>query len=157
MLDRLRRALDRRQRMTNIRQLQQDQARQALAVLLNEEEALKRDRNQWQRAHADAHGALLTQLDGPVRSENVVFYVRQMDTLHRVVEGKEGEITALQPAIHERRAEVIRRYKARRAMEILTDHAQDRVTKEELRLDQAALDETVTQRYRGPNGRRGTE
>lgn len=156
MLDQLRRALHRRERLVHIRQLQQDQAQQALAVLLREEEELRRERQTFEGAQTETHRALLARFDdpAPIRSDDLVLFTRHMDRLTRLIHEKEREIESLKTPIREHREEVVARYKSRRSMEILKVNTQERVEHEELKQEQSSLDEITSQRFRrsGYNG-----
>lgn len=156
MLEQLRRALRRRERLTNVRQLQQDQAQQALSVVLREEDALKEARRTFEESQSETHGELLARFDDPtpMRGDDLVRFTRHMDRLSRLIREKEREIVEMQPTIRERREEVVVRYRSRRSMEILKDSTQERVTHEEIKRDQAALDEVTSQRH-NRNGNNG--
>lgn len=152
MLDQLRRTLHRRERLVRIRQLQQDQAQLALTALLREEEALRQQRRALENAHADVHGSLLARFDdaASVRGDELQMFAQQMERLSQLIRSKEREMEALQPSIRQRREEVVNRYKARRSMEILTDKTRERVEHEELRQEQASLDDITSQRFQKP-------
>jgi flagellar export protein FliJ len=156
MLDQLRRTLRRRERLVRVRQLQQEQAQQALAVILREEEALHRERQTFEEAQTETHRSLLARFDdpAPIRSDDLVLFTRHMDRLSRLIRTKEREIEALQTPIRQRREEVVARYRSRRSMEILTDNTHERVVYEELKQEQGSLDEITAQRFRrnGHNG-----
>lgn len=154
MLEQLRRTLRRRDRLVHIRRIQQDQAQQALATLLREQEELQRAQQTYEAAQTEAHRSLLGRFEDPtpVRGEDLAQFTRQIERLSLAIRGKEREIEALQPPIRERREEVVVRYKKRRSMEILKESAQERVVHEELKREQASLDESTSQRHgRGGN------
>ncbi len=155
MLHRLQLTLRRRQRILRIRERQQEQAEQQLAVYLREEDDLRQERDSYLAAGLRTSAAMLGAFDnegGTVPSDVFMTYVRAGESLGRLAEGKAGEIEALQPAIQERREDVLDKYKTKRAMEILTAKTGERVQHEELRGEQRTLDELTSQRHRGPNG-----
>jgi len=155
MLHRLQLTLRRRRRILKIRERQQERAELQLAVCLREEEDLRRERDGYLAAGLRTRAAMLGAFDdegGTVPSNVLQTYVRAGESLSRLAAGRDGEIEALQPTIRERRADVLEKYKTKRAMEVLTAKTGDRVQHEELRGEQRTLDELTSQRYRGPNG-----
>ena len=155
MLHRLQLTLRRRRRILKIRERQQEQAEQALAVHLRAEENLRHERDGYIAAAERTRSKMMAAFDegdGTVPSDLFVTYVRAGDNLGRLAAGKADDIEALQPAIQEGREDVLEKYKTKRAMEVLTSKTGEQVDQEELRADQRALDELTSQRYRGSNG-----
>lgn len=156
MLDQLKRVVERRKRLLHIRQLQQDRAQQALSVVLAKENELLEQRATLEDARTDTHSRLLGEFDGQdAHSDDLVIYAQQIETFHRLIEGKEGEIVALQPEIQAGREEVVKRFKQKRSMEVLTERSQERFTHEELRSEQKTLDDLTSQRHRARNAYNG--
>ncbi|MBM3215093.1 hypothetical protein FJZ36_09285 [Candidatus Poribacteria bacterium] len=158
MLDRLRRTLKRRERLLHVRKIQQDRAEQALAVLLKQERELIDERVSYEHAHESTHSALLSKFDDPterVMSDDLALCARRMNALTGQIRETEKEIEALQPPITAGREEVLARYKARRAMEILRDTTRGNVAHEELRQEQVQIDDITVQRFRRNNGSNG--
>ncbi|MDA1190303.1 MAG: flagellar FliJ family protein [Candidatus Poribacteria bacterium] len=157
MLHELVRTLRRRDRMQRVRKLQEETAQQALAVTLKEEDDHKRERNAFDDAQSRAHSTMLDDIGNGVRSESLIPYVNRIDAMKAMVREKDVEIEAMQPRIQEGREEVILRYRARRAMEILTNKARENVLREELRDEQRNLDDQTSQRFAERHANRNEE
>lgn len=155
MLHRLQLTLRRRRRILKIRERQQEQAEQALAVYLREEEDLRQERDGYVGAAVRTRSAMMGAFDeggGTVAGDVFVGYVQAGERLGRLADGKSEEIEALQPAIQQHREDVLTKYKTKRAMEVLTSKTGERVEREEQRAEQRTLDELTSQRYRRSNG-----
>ena len=155
MLHRLQLTLRRRRRILRIRERQQEQAEQALAVHLRAEDELRQQREGYVGAAQRTRVAMMGAFDeggGTVPSNVFVTYVQAGERLGRLADGMSDEIEAMQPAIKAGREDVLEKYKTKRVMEVLTSKIGERVVQEEMRAEQRTLDELTSQRYRRPNG-----
>ncbi|GIX07172.1 MAG: hypothetical protein KatS3mg115_1575 [Candidatus Poribacteria bacterium] len=150
MRDRLVQTLRRRERMLHIRQLQEDQAQQALAVVLRQEEQLKEEKARAQAIQFQAQQRIAERFRRPgetIASEELLLHRNQILTAQLLEQEIEAAIQALQPEIQRRRQEVVRRHQLRRMMEVLTEKTRNLLRQEDQRIEQAGLDDLVAQRF----------
>ena len=159
MLQRVWQTLRRRERLLHVRELLQQQAEQALAAVLGQEEGLKQERTSLENAEERSRSAMFDEMDreDTVPSAVLLPYVHRLTALVELAQQKDREIVSLAPRIQQSRQEVVGRHRAKRAMEILTDKAREQVSAERVRAEQHEQDALTSQRFRGRHAIDGSQ